>query len=278
MRLSSGIWVLALLAACRSGEPGRQSGAAGAAAPNVVIVTASDFKFDAPAEMPAGLTTFRLANRGPSLHHIQLIKLGEGKTVDDLLAAFKTPGPPPSWMSVAGGPNPPEPGDTANATLSLEPGSYAMLCFVPTPDGLPHVMKGMIQPLTVTGPARTGVAEPSADLVIKLVDYDFQLSKPLTAGRHTIRIENAGPQEHELAIVRLDPGKKPEDFALWGMKQVGPAPGKMLGGVSGIVPGMHASIDVEFTPGQYAFLCFAPDSKDGKPHFLHGMAKLLEVS
>jgi hypothetical protein len=35
---------------------------------------------------------------------------------------------------------------------------------------------------------------------------------------------------------------------------------------------------VEFTPGQYAFLCFAPDSKDGKPHFLHGMAKLLEVS
>jgi hypothetical protein len=181
-------------------------------------------------------------------------------------------------MSVAGGPNPPEPGDTANATLSLEPGSYAMLCFVPTPDGVPHVMKGMIQPLTVTGPARTGVAEPSADLVIKLVDYDFQLSKPLTAGRHTIRIENAGPQEHELAIVRLDPGKKPEDFALWGMKQVGPAPGKMLGGVSGIVPGMHASIDVEFTPGQYAFLCFAPDSKDGKPHFLHGMAKLLEVS
>jgi hypothetical protein len=139
-------------------------------------------------------------------------------------------------------------------------------------------MKGMVRPLTVTGPARTGVAEPSADIVIKLVDYDFQLSKPLTAGRHTIRIENAGPQEHELAIVRLEPGKTPADFAAWGMKQVGPAPGKMLGGVSGIVPGMHASIDVDFTPGRYGFLCFAPDSKDGKPHFLHGMAKLLEVS
>jgi len=163
MRLSSGIWVLALLAACRSGEPGRQSGAAGAAAPNVVIVTASDFKFDAPAEVPAGLTTFRLANRGPSLHHIQLIKLAKGKTVDDLLAAFKNPGPPPSWMSVAGGPNPPEPGDTANATLSLEPGSYAMLCFVPTPDGVPHVMKGMIQPSRLN-PSAGGDASAASPL------------------------------------------------------------------------------------------------------------------
>jgi hypothetical protein len=41
---------------------------------------------------------------------------------------------------------------------------------------------------------------------------------------------------------------------------------------------MHASIDVTFIPGQYALLCFVPDMKDGKPHFAHGMAKLIEVS
>jgi hypothetical protein len=278
MRSSSGILVLAVLAACGRGDSTHRSGDAGPSAPNVVTVTASDFSFDAPAEISAGLTTIRLVNRGPSLHHIQLIKLEEGKTVEDLLGAFKSPGPPPKWMSSAGGPNPPEVGDTTNTTLSLKPGSYAMLCFVPTPDGMPHMMKGLARPLKVTGTAPANVAEPMADVVITLHDYDFKFSKPLTAGRHTIRIDNAGPQEHEIAIVRLNPGKTPVEFAEWGEKQVGPAPGKMLGGVSGIVPGMHASIDVTFIPGQYALLCFVPDMKDGKPHFAHGMAKLIEVS
>src|SRR5678809_578427 len=93
MRSSWGILVLGVVAACgRGGDSTQRSGDAGASGPNIVTVTATDFSFDAPAEIPAGLTTFRLVNRGPSLHHIQLIKLEEGKTVEDLLGAFKTPG------------------------------------------------------------------------------------------------------------------------------------------------------------------------------------------
>jgi uncharacterized cupredoxin-like copper-binding protein len=152
-----------------------------------------------------------------------------------------------------------------------------MICFIPGPDGVPHVAKGMIQPLTVTGGGAAG-AEPEAEVVMKLVDYDFELSKPLTAGRYTIRIENAGPQEHEVAIVKLESGKDPMDFARWGEKQVGKAPGTLHGGVSGIMPGDKAFIEVDLAPGEYALICFVPDSKDGKGHYHHGMAKKVTVT
>lgn len=243
----------------------------------VVTVIARDFAFEAPSEIPAGLTTFRLVNRGPSLHHIQLIRLEDGKTADDLFAALKAGGPFPRWASMAGGPNPPESGDTATATLAVEPGNYVMLCFVPSADGVPHVMKGMAAPLTVSRASVRSQPEPRADVVMKLVDFDFELSQPLTAGQHTIRVENAGAQPHEVAIVRMKPGKTPRDYADWGMKPVGPAPGTIFGGVSGIMPGAHAFVEVDLPAGEYALICFVPESKDGKPHFAHGMAKLIKV-
>ncbi|HEY9506680.1 MAG TPA: hypothetical protein VIQ27_11950, partial [Gemmatimonadales bacterium] len=249
-----------------------------AAAPSAVTVIASDYSFDAPAEVPAGLTTFKLVNRGPSIHHVQLVKLNEGKTMDDFMAALKAGGPPPKWATMEGGPNPPEIGDTSTTVVALEPGNYAMLCFVPGPDGVPHVAKGMVRPLTVTAGTGASAAAPVADVVMKLVDYDFELSKPLAAGRHTIEVENSGPQEHELVIVKLDSDKEAMDFAMWGEKMSGKPPGTLHGGVSGIMPGDKAFVEVDLAPGQYGLICFVPDSKDGKGHYRHGMAKTVTVS
>jgi hypothetical protein len=249
-----------------------------ASGPNIVTVTAKDYAFDAPAEVPAGLTTFRLINAGPSLHHIQLIRLEEGKSGDDFVAALKAGGPPPRWATLAGGPNPPEPGSATSATVTLEPGSYAIVCFVPALDGMPHLMKGMVHALKVTGPAPAPGTEPAADVVMKLVDFDFQLSVPLKAGHHTLRVENAGSQPHEVAFVRLKPGKTPADFTAWGEKPEGPAPGTVHGGVSGIMPGTHAFADVDLSPGEYVLICFFPDATDGKAHFEHGMMKLIQVT
>jgi hypothetical protein len=202
--------------------------------------------------------------------------LEDGKTANDFFAALKS-GPFPTWASMAGGPNPPEAGDTAIATLMMEPGNYVMLCFVPSADGVPHVMKGMATPLTVSGASVTSRPEPRADVVMKLVDFDFELSQPLEAGRQTIRVENTGKQPHEVAIVQMKPGKTPHDYAKWGEKPIGPPPGTIYGGVSGIMPGSHAFVDVDLPAGEYGLLCFVPDAKDGKPHFVHGMAKVVKV-
>jgi uncharacterized lipoprotein YbaY len=276
-----------LQASCRSDKPADDAAAppasaagaeqtASAGKPHVVTVVASDYTFDAPAEVPAGLTAIRLVNRGPSLHHIQLMRLDEGKTLDDFLAALKGDHPP-TWAVVAGGPAPPEVGDTTTTIEALQPGTYALICFIPAKDGMPHVMKGMSHEMKVVAPARAA-APPEADVVVTLVDYDFQLSQPLKAGKHTIRVENTASQPHEIAIVRLGPGKRPGDFAAWGMKPVGPQPGTIHGGVSGIMPGAHSFVELDLPPGDYGLLCFIPDAKDGKPHFEHGMMKTIKVA
>src|SRR5947208_14579076 len=172
---------LAAAAACTQ-QPPRPAGR------NVVTITATDYAFGMPDTIPAGLTTFRLVNQGKELHHASLVRLRDGKTVADfqaaLAAAMKNHTPPPSWMTFAGGPNAVTLGDTGVATETPEPGSYVFVCWIPSLDGVPHVMKGMLHPLVVTAGAIPAAAAPAADVTIKLTDYDFELSRPLTAATH----------------------------------------------------------------------------------------------
>ena len=51
----------------------------------------------------------------------------------------------------------------------------------------------------------------------------------------------------------------------------------LVGGVSGLATGMYGDFTENFTPGHYAFVCFVPDTRDGKPHIEHGMVKEFTV-
>jgi hypothetical protein len=207
-----------------------------------------------------------------------VVRIEEGRTFDSLVAALKKPGMPPRWAHPIGGPNGVSPSLESDADITLTPGAYAILCFVPSPDGVPHLAKGMIRPLTVT-PSNRQASETSPDLTMDLVDYDFKLSAPITAGTRLIRVVNAAAQLHEVVVVRLDPGKTMKDMFAWEMSgRKGPAPGRYVGGMSPIAPGDTADFSMAFEPGSYALICFAPDAKDGKPHAMHGMLKTLTVS
>jgi hypothetical protein len=236
-----------------------------------------DFSFDAPDVIPAGLTEFRFTNKGPSLHHMQILKLEGGKTVDDLRAALANPGPPPAWVKVVGGPNAPAPGLESNATLMLEPGNYALICFVDI-GGPPHFMKGMVRALRVTASTDASAPMPKVDATATLFDYGFKLSSPIQAGTRTIRVLNGGAQHHEIELVQLPPGVSAADFLKWLGKMEGPPPGKPLGGVSGLDVGSSQYFTADFAPGNYALICFLPDAKDGKPHFTHGMIQQITVN
>lgn len=243
----------------------------------VVTVTGKDFKFDAPDEIPAGLTEFRFLNKGPAIHHMQILKLTKGKNFSDLRTALARQGPPPTWMKEVGGPNAPAPGMESNATVMLEPGNYAIICFVDI-GGAPHFTKGMVRPLKVIAASGPAASSPIPDVTATLVDYSFKLSTPILAGTRTIKVENTGSQPHELELIQLAPGKTAHDFLSWagaGMK--GPPPAKPIGGVAGLERGMSSTFTANFTPGNYAFICFIPDAKDAKPHFVHGMTKDFSV-
>ena len=281
-----GLIAAGTFAGCKSDRPAGGTGSTPAtateapkAAPAIVTVTATDFRFDAPATAPAGAVTIHLINHGKELHQVQLIKLEDGKTAADFAKALQTPGPPPSWIKFVGGPNGIAPGQEAQATSVLAPGSYMYLCFIPSQDGVMHAAKGMVRPFEVTATSGAVTEAPAADVTITLTDYAFDSSQPLTAGAHTILVKNAGPQAHEIVLLRLPPGKKAEDFGRWaetGMK--GPPPAEPLGGVGFLDKGSEGSFTADLTPGDYGFICFVPDAKDGKPHLAHGMMRTITVN
>ncbi|HYJ79998.1 MAG TPA: hypothetical protein VEW03_10375 [Longimicrobiaceae bacterium] len=266
------------VAGCAPGGAQQPEGAAAAAPSAVVTYTARDFAFEGPAEIPAGRTAFRLVNAGQTLHHMQIIKLDAGKTMEDFHAAMRAGGPPPAWMHEVGGPNAPDPGGESNATVMMEPGEYLVLCFVDTPDRVPHVMKGMIKALRVTGPMPAATPAPAADVVMTLNDYSFALSKPLAAGRQVIRVENGARQPHEVEIIRLAPGKTLNDLMGWMESMQGPPPASAIGGVAAFVPEVDNTFTADLAPGDYVLICFVPDAGDGKPHFMHGMVQAVTVS
>jgi len=271
------------LAACEGGAADEAPpiadapAAEGAAGPREVVVNARDFAFDLADTVEAGAIRFRLVNQGPELHHVQLVRLEQGRTFSDLMSAMSS-GHPPSWVTWMGGPNAPVPGEEASATVELEPGEYALLCVIPSSDGVPHMAKGMARPLTVV-PATSETSVPQADIVMRLVDYDFETDATLTPGRHTLRIENPAQQPHEVIVAQLASGRTMADLMGWlegGM--VGQPPGKAIGGITGIAPGAVNYVTLDLQEGEYVLLCLVPDAGDGRVHAAHGMARQITVA
>lgn len=245
--------------------------------PPVIDITTTDFAFQMADTISGGWVTIRNHNQGTEMHHIQLLRLEQGKTLADMAAL-----PDPlaaDWVVPVGGPSAAMPGGgLLDTTVELTPGSYAAICVIPSPDKKLHVMKGMAKPFTVIAPA-TAAQPASADITVRLADYGFELSTPLTVGKHTFRVETAPGQPHEFIIARLAPGKTPADLLAWVDNMVGPPPAeRIVGGTTALGQGQVNIFEAEITPGNYALICFIPDVKDGKPHAAHGMMQQLTIS
>ena len=286
-KASAAAMLAGMLAACAgddSAKASADSAAAAAAAvpatPVIYTITAKDFSYDAPDTITGGMVTIRLVNQGPDLHHIQLLKLSDGKTVADLTEGFKRmkpTDPPPPWVHDVAGPNTPVPGGETSITEQLEPGNYALVCFISGADKVPHMMKGMIRALTVLPATGPSAPAPTADVTVTMKDYAWEITPALTPGKHVLKLENQAEQSHEMVIALLEPGKKAADLAKWIDNQQGPPPAKPMGGISGMAKGAVVYVPVDLPAGEYGLYCFLPDAKDGKMHLEHGMMTQITV-
>jgi hypothetical protein len=238
-----------------------------------VTITFVDWAFDAPAEIPAGMVTFRAVNKGKELHHATLVKLDKGHTVAQLKAVLQAKGPSPAWMTWYGGPQ-----NESVVTMNLPEGDYAWVCLIPGPDGIPHFVKGMIRGMKVL-PSKTITPAPKADISVSMADYTWTFSKPITRGRHVLQVLNVqGAQPHEFVVVPLAPGKTAKDMLAWVDHPIGKAPALSVEGTAPMQAGLSNYTTINFVPGHYALFCFVPDPKDGKSHAEeHGMVKEFTV-
>lgn len=114
----------------------------------VISVTALDFGFAGiPSEIPAGPVSFELTNTGESAHEMAIFKLGDGVVLDELLASGEEPSEEDA-QEIGGTFAPPGEGGVY-ANTELEPGSYAVVCFIPGPEGKAHHELGMKTTFTV---------------------------------------------------------------------------------------------------------------------------------
>jgi hypothetical protein len=241
-----------------------------------MLVKAGDFQFAASDTIESGYIRIRMENVGQELHHMQLIRLENGLTREEVLAhagrgELVFPG-----LKFVGGPSVPGSSKASEVVLDLTPGQYLMVCYM-TSGKVRHLLMGMARELTVIPSKGPGAAPPLEDERMILRSYAFDVDSALKPGRHTIRVENSSDEPHEVDIARIPEGGSVEQIMAWLQKPANPPPFDPVGGTMVLSRGESAYVPIDLAAGRYVLLCFVPDAKDGLPHVAHGMVKVITV-
>jgi len=217
---------------------------------NVVEIRGDEYAFVMPDSIEGGWTTLKLENTGEEPHEFALAKIGGDHTLADVRAVLDDPRTqrqgPPSWVTIRAGIPTLRPGATASLTQRLEPGRYALICFLDGPDGRPHFHDGMIRVVEVGDDA--GAEPPAADDTLRL---GKQLDAPtIEPGERTLELRNEAGRPNAVFVVSYEPGKTDADLLAWeegGME--GPAPGDFHGGAIDVPPGSSVYYTYTFERG-----------------------------
>ena len=115
-------------------------------------VKAKEYGFDISG-LKAGANTVSFENTGQQFHHALFIPMAAGATLDDVKQFLASNGPPPEGQQPpvdfekASGFEVLAPGNkVVQQSITLEKGSYVVLCFLSDKSGgPPHFIKGMLQ-------------------------------------------------------------------------------------------------------------------------------------
>ncbi len=160
---------------------------------------------------------------------------------------------------------------------ALQGGSYALLCLVAGPDGVPHVMKGMIAGLTVSGhlsAAQLNALRPAGGVDGTVSAHNMTFTLPKTIHGHGVyRFSDTDRRDtHEFGVIRLNPGVTAADVIAWVKAPAGPPPFTSAGGYGAVTPGHGGWLRLSLSPGRYAAICFVfDDAPPFLPHAAMGM-------
>jgi hypothetical protein len=241
-----------------------------------LVVTANDFAFTGmTARVSAGWVTIRMINAGKELHMFASASVPRGMTTSAILDSIMKDRVPKGFTEW-GGPNAVAPGDTNTVTLFLPAGSYVVGCFVVSPDGKTHFMKGMMGSFEVVAARDTGVA-PVSDRNILLSTYRIAMDGgTLSKGAHVFMVRNTVEQPHDFVILKVLPGHTVAQALKWfGNPPVGAPAAEPIGGTTGLHFNERGYVNARFTPGTYILVCWMQTDK--KPHFQLGMQKVITV-
>jgi hypothetical protein len=107
-------------------------------------IAAADYSFEASGLRP-GRNLIEFDNHGNQPHHLIAARIVPGKTIADVRESIAKNGPPPLELGSEQASTVLEGGTAQQLELDLEPGTYALICFISDrKGGPPHAFKGMI--------------------------------------------------------------------------------------------------------------------------------------
>ena len=190
---------------------------------------AGDGTLTGPNNSGAGWVRFTLKNNGSTDANMALVNLGTGNSVEDLSSYTSQNNKLPDWAYSWAGVADIQSGGTANVTLMMDVGEYAIVKYDLAENGSSFPDSDGIIPFTVT---ETGIVteEPVATVIIQMQDIGVviqpvkaagkTLASPIKAGKHIIRITNEANVVHELKLRDMDEGVSPDEDPMW-VKQRG---------------------------------------------------------
>ena len=258
---------------------------------NEVDVVMNDYAFAVVDSVSSGWTTFKMDNRGQETHEFIMQRLPENKSYQDLHTEViqpldslqqlllegtidssehekAVPKTLPDWIgkleSIGGG-GLISPGEVSRITLNLDPGNYAMSCFIPSPNGRRHVFQGMIRSITVAGNS-SEPAKPQPDVTVTSSGDDITVDGSLFFGTNTIAFHVVEPDSEDTSSYSsmylaypLDPMQRVKEFR---DVDTHDPPSDLIGGTLGVPEGDTSFVTVELTtPGTYNFVFPHGDKK-----------------
>jgi hypothetical protein len=158
--------------------------------------------------------------------------------------------------------------------LKVDPGNYVLICW-----NNGHSKTITLHPFKVEDVGVPDHNPPREDVVIRLIDYRFELSRPLRKGTQVVRVETSGPSMHELDFFRLHDDQTAADVRRWSKEQMrDQAPFDALGGALD----SHDITRViwlrkEFPPGRYVLHCEMAIANSKLTHADAGMIQEIEI-
>jgi hypothetical protein len=149
-------------------------------------------------------------------------------------------------------------------------GHYALMCFIPAPDGESHVAHGMVKLLDVSS-AKSNLTPPKDGLVpVTIADDGITLPASGVPGHGWVKVTNGSSVPRDLTIARfLTPTATFEDGSAYfnsffetGQVPDGPAPAAIDGGVSSVPSSGTAYLQLDQKSGRYVFVSGNEESDD----------------
>lgn len=265
----------------------------------VLRITTNSMEFNLSKDtLTAGWNTIEYRNNSNETHFVVFEKYPEGKRLkdtekevgpafqegmdfimqgkmDEAMAAF---GKLPEWFSNVqfyGGTGLISPKSVAQSTINLDPGVYALECYVKMPSGRFHSMEGMVAELFVVEGENNQKA-PNTDYTIDISSENgIVLSGSPAAGIKTFQVNFDDQKVHEnfvghdVHLIRTEEGSSMDSLAAWlnwstpkGLMTPAPKGFKFVGGMQEMSAGKSGYFTADLKPGNYILISEVPNQKE----------------